>query len=317
MIREIGTRARARDQRAARAARCTSSCTSRSTPDWTTSPPASRALRLRRRRRDLSAERRRRATRAAAGRAGRPAERRQVVAVQPPGRRAARAGRGHAGRDARSPLRRGRLGPARFRVVDTGGLDPSRRAAILGGMRAADAARRRRGRPGGVRRRRAEGVTAVDTTSASVLRRSGKPVLMRRQQGRLASATSAAPPRLLRSASTRCSPSRRIHGRGVGELLDAVVARAAPGAPRHCARRRRPSGDDDETRADPAGAWSGKPNVGKSSLVNRLARRGARAGPRHAGHHARSRSTRRSRSAGASTCWSTPPACAAAARSTR
>ena len=57
--------------------------------------------------------------RPAAGRAGRAAQRRQVVAVQPAGRRPARAGRGRARRDARSPLRRVRLGRRRASASST------------------------------------------------------------------------------------------------------------------------------------------------------------------------------------------------------
>ena len=66
----------------------------------------------------------------------RPAQCRQVDAVQPAGRPAAGAGRRPAGRDARPPRRRGRLGDIEFTVIDTAGLEQSAPESLSGRMRA-------------------------------------------------------------------------------------------------------------------------------------------------------------------------------------
>jgi GTP-binding protein len=158
-------------------------------------------------------------------------------------------------------------GPREFRVVDTGGLDPSA-AGILGAMRqqtlraldeadlvlfVLDAR---------------EGVTAVDADVAKVLRQSGRPVLVAANKvdsghGEAAAAEAFA------LGFPDVFPISASHGRGVGELLDAVVARlprsaripatAAEGAAAE-------SPEDGPLRL----AFIGKPNVGKSSLVNCL-----------------------------------------------
>ena len=54
------------------------------------------------------------------------------------------------------------------------------------------------------------------------------------------------------------------HGQGIGDLLDEVVARLPAAAPT--------SAEEGEATAEPAIAVVGRPNVGKSSLVNRLLR---------------------------------------------
>jgi GTP-binding protein len=176
-------------------------------------------------------------------------------------------------------------GPARFRVVDTGGLDPSA-AGILGAMRqqslraldeadlvvfVVDAR---------------EGVTAVDEDVAAVLRRSGRPVLVAANKvdsdkGEAAAADTFS------LGFPQVFPISASHGRGVSDLLDAVVAglpktataaapapaKRPPAAPAEGA----PVQDhaDADADADVATrplrlAFIGKPNVGKSSLVNCL-----------------------------------------------
>jgi GTP-binding protein len=178
---------------------------------------------------------------------------------------------------------------AYFRVVDTGGLDPSAEG-ILKAMRAqtllavdeadlivfvVDAI---------------EGITAVDEDVARVLRRSGKPVII--AANKIDSAR-----REIALAETFALGFEDVfaisasHGRGIGELLDAVVkvfgARARMGARaddeeegtrdgKHGSRPARDEDGDAETTEKPVKldvvrlAFVGKPNVGKSSLVNRL-----------------------------------------------
>ena len=64
------------------------------------------------------------------------AERRQIDAVQPPGRQAARAGRRPAGRDARPARGRGAPRRSRFTVVDTAGFDEAAPDSLIGRMMA-------------------------------------------------------------------------------------------------------------------------------------------------------------------------------------
>jgi GTP-binding protein len=152
---------------------------------------------------------------------------------------------------------------ARFRIVDTGGLDPSA-DGILGAMRSQTL--------------RAvdeaavlvfvvdvkEGVTPVDEEVARLLRRTGKPVLLAANKvdsaGRQAGMGD-----VFELGFEQVFPLSAAHGKGIGDMLDAVV------------KLLREAGEGDavaipRTDADPAIriAFVGKPNVGKSSLVNRL-----------------------------------------------
>jgi GTP-binding protein len=170
-------------------------------------------------------------------------------------------------------------GPARFRVVDTGGLDPSAKG-ILKAMR--------RQTLRAVEEAAAivfvldahEGVTSVDGDVAQVLRRAGKTVLVAANKVDSSNREAAAaeiftlgfPDVFLISAA---------HGRGVGELCDGIVATLR----RARAEREDAASEDSDAEAvvedddarDAADvspplrlAFVGKPNVGKSSLVNRL-----------------------------------------------
>lgn len=195
---------------------------------------------------------------------------------------------------------------AAFRVCDTGGLDPSAEG-ILGAMRTqtlravdeaavlvfvVDAA---------------EGMTPVDADVARVLRKAGKPVLVAANKvdggGR-----EALVGELYQLGFPRVFGVSAAHGRGVGDLLDAVVTelgdRALRGGPEGAeAAAVDPPGsatdpddlvdgdplpeemNEDELRAEAEAvaraaaqanrgairvAFIGKPNAGKSSLINRL-----------------------------------------------
>jgi GTP-binding protein len=186
---------------------------------------------------------------------------------------------------------------ARFRVVDTGGLDPSA-DGILKAMR-------------GQTLRAvdeadaivfvvdvAEGITSVDEDVARLLRRSGKPVLIAANKvdsGKREAAVAEA----FALGFEQVFPISASHGRGIGDMLDALVTMLGPRARGAAAK----AVDDDEegdgegdgdgngqgqedgrveaadqhdgppARADVRPvrlAFVGKPNVGKSSLVNRL-----------------------------------------------
>ena len=103
------------------------------------------------------------------------------------------------------------------------------------------------------------GATQVDLTVARVLRRGGKPVLL--------AANKVDDERTESDAAGLWSlglgqpyPVSALHGRSSGDLLDAIVA-ALPEAPRDLG---------DEPRGPRRVALVGRPNVGKSSLLNRV-----------------------------------------------
>jgi GTP-binding protein len=152
---------------------------------------------------------------------------------------------------------------ARFRIVDTGGLDPSA-DGILGAMRSQTL--------------RAvdeaavlvfvvdvkEGITPVDEEVARLLRRTGKPVLVAANKvdsvGRQAGMGD-----VFELGFEEVFALSAAHGKGIGDMLDAAVRliRATGEGPGVAS----PAAD-----AEPPIriAFVGKPNVGKSSLVNRL-----------------------------------------------
>jgi GTP-binding protein len=154
-------------------------------------------------------------------------------------------------------------GPARFRVVDTGGLDPSA-AGILGAMRQQTLRALDEADVVVFVLDAREGVTAVDEDVTKVLRRSGKPVLVAANKVDAAKAEAAAA-EAFALGFTDVFPVSASHGRGVGEMLDALVARLpkrAAAAP--------PAAAEAEEAGPIRLAFIGKPNVGKSSLVNCL-----------------------------------------------
>ncbi len=160
---------------------------------------------------------------------------------------------------------------AHFRVVDTGGLDPSAEG-ILGAMRAQTLRAVEEGAVLVFVLDAAEGVTAVDEDVANLLRRTGKPVLVavnKVDSAKREGATSDA----YGLGFKAVFPLSASHGRGVGDLLDAVIAEL--GSDARVTADWAPNGDADAVApAEPSHpirvAFVGKPNVGKSSLVNRL-----------------------------------------------
>src|SRR5919112_4458640 len=146
-----------------------------------------------------------------------------------------------------------------FTVVDTGGWDPDARglaeriaaqAEIAVSVAAAvlfvvDAT---------------VGTTDVDEDVVRILRRSGKPVVLaaNKVDDLRGEAEAAA---LWNLGLGEPYPVSALHGRGSGDLLDAVLD-ALPETP---------SIDDAATGGPRRVALVGRPNVGKSSLLNRLA----------------------------------------------
>jgi GTPase len=146
----------------------------------------------------------------------------------------------------------------RFTLVDTGGWEPDAtglQAAVAAqaslAMQTADAVL--------LVVDASVGATATDEAVARVLRRSDRPVLLaatKVDDERLTADVAA----LWRLGLGEPYPVSGLHGRGSGDLLDAVLA-ALPESPR----------DTFATTTGPRRvALVGKPNVGKSSLLNRL-----------------------------------------------
>jgi GTP-binding protein len=147
----------------------------------------------------------------------------------------------------------------RFTLVDTGGWEPDAtglQAAVAAqadlAMQAADAVL--------LVVDASVGATATDEAVARVLRRSDRPVLLaatKVDDDRLTADTAA----LWRLGLGEPHPVSGLHGRGSGDLLDAVLE-ALPESPRDTFA----AGIGGPRRV----ALIGKPNVGKSSLLNRV-----------------------------------------------
>ena len=104
------------------------------------------------------------------------------------------------------------------------------------------------------------GVTDADAAVANVLRRSGKPVVVAANKVDDTKAESEVAG-LWSLGLGEPVPVSALHGRGSGDLLDLVLD-ALPNAPK----------DTEETERGPRRvALIGRPNVGKSSLLNKLA----------------------------------------------
>ena len=147
----------------------------------------------------------------------------------------------------------------RFTVVDTGGWDPEARgmAERIAGQaelaaRAADAVL--------FVVDASVGITDTDETVVAILRRSAKPVIVAANKVDDARRESDAAA-LWNLGLGEPIPVSALHGRGSGDLLDAILT-ALPDAP---------PDSDGADEGPPKVAIVGRPNVGKSSLLNRLA----------------------------------------------
>ncbi len=161
-------------------------------------------------------------------------------------------------------------GKLKFRVVDTGGLDPNA-DGILAAMRSQTLRAVDDATVLVLVLDAAEGVTAVDRDVADLLRRTGKPILVAVNKVDSSLRESALADGYALGFSQVFGVSAS-HGRGVGELLDAAAAAMPSGATAEEAEQQPPGegGEAAEVEAPIRIAFVGKPNAGKSSLVNRL-----------------------------------------------
>ena len=165
-----------------------------------------------------------------------------------------------------------------FTLVDTGGWDPAVKGTQALAARVAAQARLAVDAADAVLFvvDAVVGATDADEAVAAVLRRSGKPVVLAANKvddtpGEPAAAS------LWSLGLGEPYPVSALHGRGSGDLLDAVLGALPQGPPE-------PFGMTEGPRRV---ALIGRPNVGKSSLLNKLAGPAPGAGRRRAGHHPR------------------------------
>ena len=153
-----------------------------------------------------------------------------------------------------------RLGPSEFRVIDTAGLDDGDADSLAGRLRAQSMLGLDEAVVGVFVVDARGGVTAADRELADELRRQQKPIILvaNKCEGRVAEAQLAEAWAL---GLGEPLPVSAEHGDGIPDLLEALRPHlAAPAA---------------EPEAEPAAkplrlAVVGRPNAGKSSLINRL-----------------------------------------------
>jgi GTP-binding protein len=155
-----------------------------------------------------------------------------------------------------------RLGPLRFRIIDTAGLDEAEQGSLLGRMRAqTEAAIAESDALLFVMDARA-GVLPADEPFAELVRRSGKPVVLVANKAE-GGAGMAGAYEAFSLGLGEPVPFSAEHGEGLSELFDALLPHV---------------GEADEEGDDEEGAEGkplkvaivGRPNSGKSTLINRM-----------------------------------------------
>jgi GTP-binding protein len=170
-------------------------------------------------------------------------------------------------------------GKASFRVVDTGGLDPSA-VGILAAMRSQTLRAVDEAAAIVLVLDAEEGLTAVDEDVAELLRRTGKPILVAVNKVD-SSLRDSALGEVYALGFDKVFGVSASHGRGVRELLDAAVDALGDHVFAHESARDDGGQDSGQDKTLDGGsavdeaapirlAFVGKPNAGKSSLVNRL-----------------------------------------------
>ncbi|MCD7760503.1 MAG: ribosome biogenesis GTPase Der [Clostridiales bacterium] len=145
-----------------------------------------------------------------------------------------------------------------FTIIDTGGIEPNTDSEILKFMRAQAEIAIAHANVIVLVCDLMTGVTAADLDVASMLQRSGKPVVLAVNKADKPGHTDPDVYEFYNLGLGDPIPISAIHGLGVDELLDACAA--------HFPDSDETEEEDDLIRV----AVIGKPNVGKSSLVNRI-----------------------------------------------
>jgi len=165
----------------------------------------------------------------------------------------------------------GRLFDLRFRVIDTAGMDEGAPGSLPARLRAQSEAALDDADVGLFMIDAKAGVTALDESLAAVLREHGKPLILvankaERDAGALATAEAW---RLLLGEPVAVAAA---HGRGMDELAEALRPFLAPAGAEETdeAPEDEATYDDDGAPRTLRLAILGRPNVGKSSLINRL-----------------------------------------------
>jgi GTP-binding protein len=158
----------------------------------------------------------------------------------------------------------GRLFDLRFRVIDTAGMDEGAPGSLPARLRAQSEAALDDADVGLFVIDAKAGVTALDETLAAVLREHGKPLILLANKAE-SDAGALALAEAWRLTLGEPVPVAAAHGQGMDELAEALRPFLAPAADE----------EEPEPDAEAAGgplrlAVLGRPNVGKSSLINRL-----------------------------------------------
>ena len=160
----------------------------------------------------------------------------------------------------------GRLFDLRFRVIDTAGMDEGAPGSLPARLRAQSEAALDDADVGLFVIDAKAGVTALDETLAAVLREHGKPLILLANKAE-SDAGALALAEAWRLTLGEPVPVAAAHGQGMDELAEALRPFLAPTA------------DEEEPEPDAEAAAAGgplrlavlgRPNVGKSSLINRL-----------------------------------------------
>jgi GTP-binding protein len=151
-------------------------------------------------------------------------------------------------------------GKKRFRVVDTGGFTPGTDEQLVRAVREQAQAAMREADAVVLVVDAVEGLSAADRELAQLLRRGGKPVFLAANKVDSTRRHEALDLGELHATGFDVFPVSAEHGRGVDELLDAIAAKLPE-------RAEEPAAAAEETVRL---AVVGRPNVGKSTLLNRL-----------------------------------------------
>lgn len=146
-----------------------------------------------------------------------------------------------------------------FRLVDTGGIEPDSKDILLSQMRAQAQLAIDSANVIIFVVDLTTGMTANDESVASMLLKSGKPVVLCVNKCDSVGAPPAELYEFYNLGLGEPIPVSSIHGHGTGDLLDAALALLPPET------------EEEEDEATIKVAVIGKPNAGKSSLVNRIA----------------------------------------------